>query len=125
MLKSFFFVRCLPTTGALNAALDTQCPDVIEAVFLAHNLIITHVIFAFLRDGGQQVRLRGKQSSAVFGPGEVANRGFRLGQLLASPPIGLIAKIWFLSSMRLLRNASHLPSGDQRGLVDDLSPRVN
>src|SRR5437660_267035 len=43
----------------------------------------------------------------------------------ASPPSGLIRKIWFLSSTRLLRKASHCPSGDQRGLVEDLSPRVS
>src|SRR6188474_2368368 len=44
---------------------------------------------------------------------------------IASPPSGLITKIWFLSSMRLLVKASHSPFGDQRGLVDDLSPRVS
>src|ERR1044072_8474678 len=43
----------------------------------------------------------------------------------ASPPAGLIAKIWFLSSTRLLVNANHSPSGDQRGLPEDFSPRVS
>src|SRR6267154_1640985 len=43
----------------------------------------------------------------------------------ASPPAGSIRKIWFLSSWRLLRNASHCPSGDQCGAVEDFSPRVS
>ena len=43
----------------------------------------------------------------------------------ASPPSGRMAKIWFLSPTRLERNASHCPSGDQRGLPEDFSPRVS
>ena len=43
----------------------------------------------------------------------------------ASPPSRLIAKIWFLSSFRGLRNASHLLSGDHLNAVADFFPCVS
>jgi hypothetical protein len=43
----------------------------------------------------------------------------------ASPPSALMAKTWLRSPTRGLVNAIQRPSGDQRGLVEDLSPRVN
>ncbi len=43
----------------------------------------------------------------------------------ASPPSGLMTKIWDLSSARLDVNAIHAPSGDQAGPPDDFLPRVS
>src|SRR5215469_18207466 len=44
--------------------------------------------------------------------------------LTGSPPERDMRKIWSLSS-RSERKASHLPSGDQRGLVSDLAELVH
>ena len=44
---------------------------------------------------------------------------------IASPPSGLITKIWDLSSTRLETKAIQRPSGDHDGPVADFLPRVS
>ena len=47
-LKSFFFVRCLPMTGAFSASLSTQRPEMQVAVVFANDFVVSEVFLAIL-----------------------------------------------------------------------------